>query len=136
MHSLNFDEGYKEFAINDDPNRVIRFNPSDVAIVERIKNASAALEKLVEEYGTEEETKEEAFARLDKAIKEQIDYMFNQPVAEIVFGGQSPMSPVGGKMLFERFLESVTPVIEESVRNEQKASAERVGKYVSAARNV
>ncbi len=30
MESLKFDEGYKEYMINDDPDRVIRINPSDL----------------------------------------------------------------------------------------------------------
>lgn len=27
MQSINFSDGYKSFCINDDPDRVIRFNP-------------------------------------------------------------------------------------------------------------
>lgn len=29
MRSLNFNDGYESFMVNDDPNRVIRFNPAD-----------------------------------------------------------------------------------------------------------
>ena len=35
MESLKFDEGYKEYMINDDPDRVIRINPSDLNMWQR-----------------------------------------------------------------------------------------------------
>ena len=39
MQSIRFDDGYKEFMINDDPDRVIRFNPADYGIIERFNTA-------------------------------------------------------------------------------------------------
>ena len=33
MRSLNFNDGYESFMVNDDPNRVIRFNPADPEII-------------------------------------------------------------------------------------------------------
>ena len=142
MNNINFEDGYKEFIINNDPERTIRFNPSDIAIVERFREASEALEKLIAESGETEknvEKKEDtvkAIEKLDAAIREQIDYIFNQPVSETVFGKQSPMSPVGGKMLFERFLEATLPVITSYINDEKKASAERIGKYVNEAQKL
>lgn len=142
MKNINFEDGYKEFTINNDPERTIRFNPSDIAIVERFHEASGALEKLIAESSEKEKNVEmkedavEAIRKLDKAIREQIDYIFNQPVSETVFGKQSPMAPVGGKMLFERFLEAVLPVITTHIQDEKKASAERIGKYVNEAQKL
>lgn len=134
MNNLSFNEGYKEFTINNNPNRVIRFNPTDVGIIERFDIASKKLEGMAAGI-SEEENDASVLAKLDAEIKEQIDYIFNQPVSDIVFGAQSPMAPVGGKLLFEGFLEAVLPVIKESIKKEQKESAERVGKYVKAAQN-
>ena len=39
MKSINFETGYKEFTINDDPERVIRFNPTDADILQRFRKA-------------------------------------------------------------------------------------------------
>lgn len=36
MRSLNFNDGYESFMVNDDPNRVIRFNPADPEIINRV----------------------------------------------------------------------------------------------------
>ena len=132
MNNLSFNEGYKEFTINNNPNRVIRFNPTDVGLVERFEVASKALEGVASRI-SEDESDAEVIAKLNAEIKAQIDYIFNQPVSEIVFGAQSPMAPVGGKLLFERFLEAVLPVIKENINKEKKESAERVGHYVKAA---
>ena len=135
VNNLVFDDGYKEFNINNDPNRVIRFNPSDVAIVERFKKSQRALDELVKEFGENEpEDMTEALERLDNAIKKEIDAIFNQPVSDIVFGNQSPMSPVSGIPLFERFFDAVLPVIMDGIKEEKKLQQERVAKYVKAAR--
>jgi len=45
MQGIRFDEGYKEYMINDDPNRVIRFNQTDFEILDRIKDAYEEIEK-------------------------------------------------------------------------------------------
>ena len=36
MKSLLFDDGYESFAVNDDPARIIRFNPADPEIINRV----------------------------------------------------------------------------------------------------
>lgn len=131
MESIIFEDGYKEFTINNDPDRTIRFNPSDVGIAERFREAYKAIDKRMSEK--REGDTVALIGELDAEIKAQIDFIFNQPVSEKVFGRQSPMAPVGGKMLFERFLEAVLPVITESIEKERKASSERIGKYVREA---
>ena len=67
MNNLNFNEGYKEFTINNNPNRVIRFNPTDVGFVERFEVASKALEGLAERI-SEEESDASAIAKIDAEI--------------------------------------------------------------------
>ena len=140
MQNLNFDEGYKEFKINNDDSKVIRFNPTDVAIIERFaqaeKNITDYFEK-IKDYKPEEDKDDLEKLRADAAIQketrlficEQIDYIFDNPVSAIVFGNQSPLSPVKGKLLFERFLEAVKPVIEADVKKENEASQKRINKY-------
>lgn len=143
MHNLNFDEGYKEFTINGDKNRVIRFNPSDIAFVERfnesVKNITKYQDKLKEielnPDGTAQEGAEnykhtaELVADSRKFINEQIDYIFGSDVSEKVFGVQSPLSSVGGKFLFERFLECVTPLMGNAMKEETKAQKKHLDKY-------
>lgn len=142
MKSLKIDDGYKEFMINDDPNRVIRFNPADVAILTRIRDSVGRIEQSLKDSeddfainpdGTPADQMEQAgnaVRKVTELVKEQINYIFNADVSEAVFGNQSPLSLVGGVPLYERFLNVVIPEIEKAVKAERKLSEKRVSKYV------
>jgi len=144
MQSIRFDDGFKEFMINDDPNRVIRFNPADYGIIERFNTARkdilAEMDKLQKDIdikpdGTpdvpEDELEEAAgmMSKVRKLICDKVDYIFGNPVSDVVFGTQSPLSSVKGIPLFERFIRAAQPYIEEEVKKEQQASQKRVEKY-------
>lgn len=134
MNNLVLDDGYKEFTINNDPDRVIRFNPTDTALVERFKKSQKTLDALIKELGeTKPDNMEEALERIDTAIKREVDAIFNQPVSEKVFGNQSPLAMVGGKPLFERFFEAVIPVITDEMKKQTKQRQKKVSSYVKAA---
>lgn len=140
MQSLNFNDGYKEYSINGDESKIIRVNLSDFSIIERIKTAYDEIE-IATTTNEEVDLKTDGtpVSELDKAaeivkgindtIKRQIDYIFNSEVSAMVFGNQSPLSMVGGIPLYERFLMSVTPVIQAEIMAEQKASQKRINKY-------
>lgn len=140
MQNLIIDDGYKEYKINGDENRVIRFNPSDFSIIERINTAYEEINKATD-IDTDIELKPDGkpVSELEKAaeivsginttIKKQIDYIFNSPVSDAVFGNQSPLSMVKGTPLYERFLNAVVPIIRQEVAKEQEASRKRIEKY-------
>ncbi len=140
MQNFNLDEGYKEFTINNDPNRVIRFNPADYGIIERINEAYKEIEKIskikedielradgtpIEEFAKAAEV----VNKVSTTIKKQIDYIFNSDVSDVVFGKQSPLSTIKGMPLYERFLEVVMPEIKKEIESERKASEKRIEKY-------
>jgi hypothetical protein len=146
MQSLKFEEGYKEFCINDDETRVIRFNPADYGLIERFSEARKAIIKAVDDLekdvninsnGNPEDELEEA-AQLVKSINElidtQINFIFDSDVAKIAFGNQSRISTVKGKFLFERFMDAVEPYIEKEIKAEQAASQKRIDKYTKQVR--
>lgn len=144
MQSIRFDDGFKEFMINDDPNRVIRFNPADYGILERFNGARkeilSEMEKIqgdidINPDGTpnvpEDELTEaaEMLSQVRTLICDKVDYIFGSPVSEAAFGTQSPLSSVKGLPLFERFIKAAQPYIEKEVKAEQQASLKRVEKY-------
>lgn len=146
MQSLNFDEGYKEFSINGDESRVIRFNPADYGLLERYKEARNAIMKSVDELQNDIELKNDGSAKdetdeaadqlasVRKLIFEQVNYIFNADVSKTVFGNQSPISTVKGKFLFEGFIEAAGTIITDAVNKEQAASQKRIDKYVKQVR--
>ncbi|MGF7145295.1 hypothetical protein HNQ56_003736 [Anaerotaenia torta] len=144
MNSLNFDSGYKEFCINGDENRVIRFNPADYSMLKRFSDAKKNIMLAVTEIekdvqlrkGTEDELEEAAklITNINEIINSQINYIFNSDVAKTAFGNQSPISTVKGKFLFERFLDAAGPYIEKEIKAEQAASQKRIDKYTKQVR--
>ena len=140
MKDLSFDEGYKEFSINGDENRVIMFNPSDLAIIKRLEEAKNKISEsmaIKDDLEVDNEGKpvdslenySKVISHIDNVIKEQINYIFDSDVANVVFGNQSPLANIKGKPLYERFMESVMPEIKKAVEEEAKESRKRVAKY-------
>lgn len=141
MQSIRFDDGYKEFMINDDPDKVIRFDPTDFAIISRFnetrKNIKSEMDLLDKDVNIDNngepvdelESAAEAVSRVSNFIKEQVDYIFDSPVSDMVFGNKSPLAMVKGVPLFERFIVAAQSVIEKEIKAEMKASEKRISKY-------
>lgn len=142
MASIKFEEGYRTYDINGDPNRVIKVATTDFAIINRFKDAEANIKAKVKEYekininpdGTAEADTDEAIAaigELTRFIEEQINYIFNSDIAGIVFNGQSCLSTYHGVPLYERFINAIIPEIEKDLKSETKASQDRINKYTT-----
>lgn len=130
MQSISFDEGYKEFAINNDENRVIRFNPKDFGILTRMEDTLSdfeALEKKLKDGNEEEFTNN--LREAEKVVHEKIDSIFNANVHDTIFNHQSPISLVGGEFLFMRVIEALVPIVEKEVKYEMQKSEKRMSKY-------
>lgn len=144
MQSINFSDGYKSFCINNDPDRVIRFNPTDIDIVKRFNQAMKELREekegledvnlnpdgtVVDDDTTLEKTSE-VLEQFNQVIRKKLNFIFKSDVYDTVFDGQSPMAIVGTErqLLFEAFMDAAFHVINEEV---ESATRERVDKYVS-----
>lgn len=132
-NELIFDEGFKEFNINGDPNRVIRFNPTDISIIERAQNVKKEIGEEVKKLDKIEINDDEAVAKaveeVNKIIKEKINYIFGSDVSETVFGVQSPLASANGVTLAERFIAAAIPIIQKEIEDEDKKSKARMSKY-------
>jgi hypothetical protein len=140
MQNLSFSDGFKEFSLNGDESKVIRFNPADFGIIERIDKAYKEIEN-ASKIGADIKLKTDGtpieeisiaasiVKSVSDTIKSQIDHIFDSPVSAVVFGNQSPLSMVGGVPFYERFLNAVIPVLKKEIQSEQKASQQRISKY-------
>lgn len=143
MESIVFNDGYKEYTINGDETKVVRFNPSDINIIDRIGKALEQIEQIAEEMRTSDISLNpdgtatgdgvaaagEMVSAFDRRIREQIDFVLGSPVCATALGEQSCLSMVGGKPLYERLLDAVLPIIQKDVESERAASQKRVKKY-------
>ena len=95
MQSLSFDEGLKSYMINGDSNRILRFNPGDVNILTRYKEVVKNLNNLADNLpeakinpdGTAAENVDivtEQLGAFDNALREQLNYLFNADVYDVV----------------------------------------------------
>lgn len=151
MENISFNDGYKEYTINNDESKIIRFNPSDFNIVDRVATAINAITDIVKDMKnqniclnndgtvdadsvTDLQHAGKIVSNTDKKIREQIDFILGSPICETAFGKQSCMSLVGGVPLYERFLNVITPIIRKDVLAEKKASQKRVEKYTKGAK--
>lgn len=127
MQNISFEEGYKEFQINNDPNRVLRFNPRDMNLMPKIENAKKEIDEFTKTIKDKDDV--EAIKLANTKLKEIVDDIFYEGSFEIIFGEQSPLTLIGGKTIFERFFEAVGNVIKPYVEKEKELSNKRLKKY-------
>lgn len=139
--SIKFDTGFKEYVINDDENKKIRINVSDINILKRLEEVQKRIEEKTEKHkDNDKQLTTEEFLELDKIVREEINYAFGNDICTTAFGGMNAMSPVSnGKFLFEVFLESLIPVLQEDMKAAVQAQnihlEDKMEQYVSAAKS-
>lgn len=142
MKNITLKENYKEYTINNDENRVIRFDPNDANILNRIDSALDEMEKLFKKYkedtppkiSNERESIREAakiIKEYDLKMREQINYIFDSDVCSVVFGNQNCLSLCGGYPQYINFLNAIIPEMKKEIAAEQKKSQENIKKYTS-----
>lgn len=128
MNNIVFEEGIKEFAINNDENRILRFNPSDIGLVDRIKNELEKIDVYAKDNLSDKENFDLAI-ELDKQLREHVDQMFYEVASQIIFADQNVMTTVNGMTIFERFFRSLLNTMEPYVKKEGRKSKEKIEKY-------
>ena len=141
MKNLDLGEEYVELTINNDENRVIKIDLSDLGILERISESYKKIEEFqnahkdieIKADGTVADgllQSAEVLQSFRELINEQIDYILDSKVSNIVFGNKNPLSTVKGIPLYERFLNALKPYINEIAKREEKESKKKIEKYM------
>ena len=137
MDGIKVDVGIKRLAINDDPERIGEFNPTDILFVERFYEVYREFDSKQAEYlersaaldAQSGEVNENGIpvnmqAGLDfvkdvcNFMREKLDYLFGEGTSQMVFGDVQSVDMIG------QFLEGITPYI-------QKARTEKIKKYTN-----
>jgi len=145
MRNLSLNDGFESFTINNDKDRVIRFNPADPNLLQRYHQAMSDIDEAKDKIDEDvllgpdgKPVKEDttgavaaALREADDIIRKSLNYMLNADVYDTVFGGQSPFCIVGnGEYLFEAFLNCIGPVIKDSITESVRASEKRKDRYL------
>lgn len=143
---LEFDDGYKNIELNNDPNKVIRFNPTDAKFIQKISNADETIDKINKKYGNIDINSISELQNLnpenpdfekiklaaknledcEKAIREIINDIFGYDVCAIVFGDDWCVSPAGGQQRYINFLDCIAKYIiseTEKIKGKEQAKA-------------
>ncbi len=134
MPNINFNDGFKEYTINNDESKKIRFNPSDFGMLGRIERATKEIEKIGKKYESIDAKSENAAALIDecdKEIREQINYIFNNDICFTLFGTSNCVSLCGGQPVYLNFMDAVLPILQKDIEEEKKKSDQKIKKYTN-----
>lgn len=132
MKNLNVNIGVKEYSVNGDTSRILRVNTTDINILTRLDKAETELMKIASQYeNIGEEITVEVITDLDTKVREQVDYIFDGKVSDIIFGNTNCISVAGGQPIFMNFLDVILPVIKSDIVEEQEKSEKKISKYTS-----
>lgn len=140
MEKLVFDDGCKEFEINGDPSRVLRFNPADIGFIERLEGAMAEVTKEMDKLqgvklsptgnALDEASEAAGIVRsMNKSLRASFDQIFYPGAADIVFGAMNPLALSGGHTIYENFLKVFADIVKPTMNKEVQATQEHLAKY-------
>jgi hypothetical protein len=138
--NLNINEGRKGITINGDENRKIYINLSDSNILVRAKKAKQLINEKVKDIeniptpqdDTNKETYLDKIDEINQFYRNQINYIFNYNVSDVVFGDFEPTTLCdNGESLAEVFLDQILPEVASSVTSAQKKSEKRIKTYTA-----
>ena len=115
---------------------VIYFDPTDSAILSRLNDIREDIKVMHEElrdYAATEHTQDEQFDKikeLDHILRGKIDYAFDYPCSEVVFGNSFVFTSKGGVTQLEQFIDGAAKIITNAIDKETKAAQKRQAKYL------
>ena len=149
MDKLSLNDGWRELMINEDPSRIIKWNPTDTNFSKRYLDFMEYAESLgtrLQEIANDSHDTESGDKLSEKGAKQlrelysigeefskELDRAFNSPVSQAVFLGSNPISPTNnGKFIFENFLDAIAPIIVDSLQASNESLDRRVKSTMDA----
>lgn len=132
----------KRFRLNGDPNKVISLNMSDLGLYNRLEKGYAELRRIASEipdveFDPENDSIEQldramnTLDKLDRAMKEQIDYIFDAEVADKASDGGTMYDPYNGTLRYEHILETLLGLYNTNITNEFKLMRKNMSKHTA-----
>lgn len=132
---INTQTNRKEIEIQRDGERVgfIYFDPADVSIIKRLREAQAKLSKLNVTISKDDglDAMLAEADKMDKELRDAVDYAFNYPCSDVVFGAGYSFTTRNGVSALEQFLSGAIDIISKEMNAEAKASQKRQDKYLA-----
>lgn len=130
----------KRVRVNNDNDRIIELNVSDINIMNRLEVAYDKLNKMLEEVYNEAKTPEDpdniseeetaemqkTLSEIDMRMREQVDYIFDYPVSEACLYGGSMWDPIDGEFRYEHIISALLGLYENNLNAEFNKMKSRV----------
>ena len=129
MQSIIFDDGYRNYAVNGDENRVVRVHVADLNLKSRLEEMLLKIDLLAKKYGDKIDV--EQLTEADAELRPLINFGFGTDVCTPAFGTANLFSPVGdGTPLYQNFLDAFVPVVTENIKEVTQKIRPEVQKYL------
>lgn len=121
----------KKFRVNGDNSKILELNTSDLNIMSRLQIGYERLQKLMQEFTStpNDDNVLESFAKIDKAMREQLDFIFDSNVSELCGSGGSMYDPYNGMFRYEHILDTLTKLYANNLNDEYKKIKKRLSKH-------
>ena len=131
----------RPFRLNRDPNKIIYLDVADMGVGMRLRTAYDNLIKMMEkiaDLGSKEDMTEDeqktvlkTMEDLNERMKEQVDYIFNSPVADMCCDGGTMWDPYMGMFRFEHIIDALCGLYENNLSYEFMKMRSRVNGKVT-----
>ena len=134
----------KRYLIDDDENRVLELNTSDMNIIQRIAEVYPKFEALEEKAShigdgfSPEDTSVDALKTVgdrlkavDTEMRNLLDYLFDSNVSEVCAPYGSMYDPIEGDARYEHIINAIIPLYDETISAETKKVKARVKKHTA-----
>lgn len=132
---IQFETGAVEYSIND--KTTVRFNPTDLAFVERVFNIFDSMDQKQEEYNQaiskaeNDATIFQVYREMEGAMRGMIDDAFGMEVCQDVFGSMSVFALSDGLPLWANLMLALIDEMDVAFAREKKATNPRIKKYTA-----
>lgn len=123
----------KKFRINGDSSKILELNVSDINIVSRLQKGYDKLQKLMSEVANVDvddiDNMSDALSKIDKAMREQLDYIFDSNVSEVCGKNGNMYEPYQGMFRYEHIIDGLTKLYTNNLNEEFKTIRKRIEKH-------
>ena len=122
----------QRFRINGDDTAIIELNLSDLGIIERLETGLKAIEQQMSKiasFSDEDENLSEKLKEADKAMREQVDYIFDYPVSAVCARYGTMYDPKDGKFRYETIINGLLNLYSENINAEASKIENRIQKH-------
>ena len=130
---INIDGATRQrFRINGNNDAIIELNLSDLGIIERLEIGLNNIEKQmadIAELDNEDENLSEKLKAADKAMREQVDYIFDYPVSAACAKYGTMYDPKDGKFRYETIIDGLLKLYSDNITAEAGKVEKRIQKH-------